>query len=112
MAKSNIWVCPNCTTEEDIKEFKTLEEYQDHMKKVHGGKVEPKKEEKPVKPPTPEPKPEKIELVYKYEGKCPNCRAILETIPLDTDKRKKDIYVIAWCPICKMKRDQKEVARL
>lgn len=109
----NIWVCPKCETPEgEPLTFDTVEEFQAHNAKAHG--KDTKKPKPPVKTPNlpPPPKPEPVKLTYTWIGSCPHCNVPIETIPLDIDARTKSIVVIAWCPSCKKKLEQQEVAKL
>lgn len=104
------WICPHCLDKENQlpKEFSSEVEYKKHME-LHKGNT--KSLEPPKIEPVIEPKKEAITLVYTYKGQCPNCGHSVETIPLDVDKSTK-VIVIAWCPSCKEKRGQREVAKL
>jgi len=126
--KDRSWLCSLCImpdTEDGPgmpKEFKSFKEYQEHSQKAHPKGVPAKKVEKPVKVPPVKPtvpiqdRPktqDKLELVYRWLGRCPHCGVEIETIPLDVDGRSKEQYIIAWCPgTCKKKLVQKVVAKL
>jgi CRISPR/Cas system-associated protein Cas10 (large subunit of type III CRISPR-Cas system) len=122
MNRANTWICPECFDEETgPMEFKTFEAYQEHMQKAHGSALE---EEKAVVEPLAGSQPPKkadlepvrrsreaISLTYKYQGRCPACGTEVETIELEAEKGKQKICV-AWCPVCKVSREQRKVPAL
>jgi len=107
---ANTWICPYCFSEEKGPlEFTDEAKYRAHMEEhKKAPRVEPAKKE-----PEPKPKPKPIELVYKYEGDCEVCGSSIDTIPLDTaEKGSSKLIIVGWCPRCREKKAQKEVAKL
>jgi formamidopyrimidine-DNA glycosylase len=117
----NTWICPYCTTDEKIIDFKDKKEYSAHMKnhaskmsgikvkKVYKKKAKPPIKERQKAPVDPKTQTQPIVLVYKYEGQCTSCGVPIETIDLDM---KTTYYVLAWCSNCKKKLRQRKVIKL
>ena len=82
-------------------------ELEDHQA-THIAKLPPIKDRGIV---PPEKKKQKIELIYKYIGQCPDCGTEVDTIPLEMEKKTK-VVMVAWCPSCKKSLEQKEVVKL
>ena len=115
----NIWICPECFDEDTgPMEFKTFEAYQEHMQKVHSSPQGPKKVVvEPLVAPQPQKKAvevrktEPIALAYRYQGVCPDCGASIETIEIEAEQPKQR-YCVAWCPSCKVSKQQRRVPAL
>lgn len=94
------------------KEFPDLESLQDHFEQDHDGTAftgdmgENSLDIQADIPTTP------LSLEYVYKGKCPSCRTGVETIILDIASVKKNISVVAWCPMCKKQIESKEVPKI
>lgn len=51
-------------------------------------------------------------LEYVYKGRCSTCSSSVETITLEIASVKKNISVVAWCPMCRKQIDSKEVPKI
>jgi hypothetical protein len=136
------YLCEKCGAE-----FEELSEYKDHRVNHQLGRIPAKSVEEltgfeppemgvpgptatgeqitaePLQPttaPTKAPwhEPEKLDLVYKYEGECPTCRNQVETLVLDDVLQKGEVtikskvIVVAWCNHCHKKLRQRIVTKL
>ena len=97
-------ICQECSNpaEDKIVEFPTLKELSDHVKAGHPSTEEPEEEA-----PAPELVP--ITLHYKFEGQCPTCGRMVDTITVEFEEKDT---MVAYCSSCKTQHDTKEVIPL
>lgn len=105
-------MCVTCSTKDRIVEFPTVRELNEHIKGGH--KTQPPEVAKTSREEVAEALEKRreapIELAYRYQGNCPDCGTVINTIsvPIGEDTE----YLVAFCSRCNKQHQGRKVIPL